>query len=93
MVTMLIEVQSVRPLSEATHLYKTNECIYGRDNDEGWLREVELRGGFLAVSSLHCQQTDEKQNNNNTKIASGLNGHPWYKNTLMAIEKSKMNDC
>jgi hypothetical protein len=44
MVTIMMKVP---PLSEVAHLCKTGEDVYGRDSDEGWLREVELRGASL----------------------------------------------
>jgi hypothetical protein len=50
---MLMEVQNAPPLSEAAHLCERDEGVYDRDNVEGWLREVELHGGFPAVSSPH----------------------------------------
>jgi hypothetical protein len=43
----------VPPLSKADHLCKKSEDVYGGERDEGWLREVELHGGFPTVSSPH----------------------------------------
>jgi hypothetical protein len=34
----------------------------------------------------------KKERDIDTKIVSYLNGHSWYINTLMAIEKREMND-
>jgi hypothetical protein len=46
----------VPPLSGAAPLCKTNaEGVYSHDIGEGWMRGVELRGGFLAVFSPRPQ--------------------------------------
>jgi hypothetical protein len=56
-VMVLTKVRCASPLSEAIPFCKTDdEGVDDHDIDEGPLREVELRGGFLAVSFPHPQQ-------------------------------------
>jgi hypothetical protein len=56
-VMVLTKVRCASPLSEAIPFCKTDdEGVDDHDIDEGPLREVELCGGFLAVSFPHPQQ-------------------------------------
>jgi hypothetical protein len=52
---ILTVVLCAPPLSGAACLCKMDGGVYGHDNDEGWLREVGLHGGFPAVFYPHPQ--------------------------------------
>jgi hypothetical protein len=51
-----MRVRCASPFSEVIPFYKIDEGVDDHDIGEGHVREVELRGGFLAASFPHPQQ-------------------------------------